>query len=171
LVASEKKRTLRSGELAKLAGVSSDTLRLYERKGLLSKAPRSSNGYRAYPPDALERIHLVRAALAIGFTLDELAEILARRDHGRSPCILVRDLASEKLRNLEEHLRHLTEVHDRLRNVLEQWDQALEITPPAERARLLEALAATASSGDRSLLPRLLPSLTKPPHKEPRHDS
>jgi DNA-binding transcriptional MerR regulator len=116
-VASENKRTLRSGELAKLAGVSSDTLRLYERKGLLSKAPRSPNGYRAYPPDALERIHLVRAALAIGFTLDELAEILARRDRGRSPCVLVRDLASEKLRNLEEHVRQLTDLRDRLRNV------------------------------------------------------
>jgi DNA-binding transcriptional MerR regulator len=163
-----ERRRWHSGELAKLAGVSPDTLRLYERRGVLPKAPRSSNGYRSYPPEALERVHLVRAALSIGFTLDELAGILGRRDAGGAPCAQVRDLAREKLRNLEEHLRRLIELRDRLRKVLKQWDVALESTPPTERARLLEALAATVPPGERNLLPQLVPSLTKPRHKE--HD-
>lgn len=163
-------RPLRSGKLAKLAGVSPDTLRLYERKGLLPKTPRSSNGYRSYPPETLERIRLVRAALAIGFTLDELAEILARRDRGRAPCAHVRDLASAKLENLEEHLRQLLDLRDRLTTVLKEWDRALESTPKAERARLLDVLAAAARPVERALLPHLVPKVTRPLNKEPDDD-
>jgi DNA-binding transcriptional MerR regulator len=161
---------LRSGELAKLAGVSPDTLRLYERKGVLPKAPRSSNGYRSYPPEAPERVRLVRAALSMGFTLDELRDILGRRDAGGAPCALVRDLAGAKLRNLEEHLRRLVELRDRLTRILKQWDVALESTPPTQRAKLLEALAAAVPPGERNLLPQLVPSLTKPVHKERNHE-
>jgi DNA-binding transcriptional MerR regulator len=169
---SSGRRLLRSGELAKLAGVSPDTLRLYERKGLLARTPRTANGYRAYPPDALDRVRLVRAALSIGFTLDELTEILAERDGGGAPCTRVRDLAGAKLENLEGQLRVLRELRDRLRTVLRDWDLALETTPSTKRARLLEALAATAGPGEPNLFPRLLPSFTKPVRKgkEPRHD-
>jgi DNA-binding transcriptional MerR regulator len=67
--------TLRSGELARLTGVSTDTLRVYERRGLLSKPRRSANGYREYPPEAHVRVRLVQRALAIGFTLDELPQV------------------------------------------------------------------------------------------------
>src|SRR6185295_15337497 len=87
----------RSGELARLAGVSPDTLRHYERKRLLQRPRRSANGYREYPPSTLDRVHLVRRALAVGFTLDELARILSVRDQGGAPCRQVRALAGEKL--------------------------------------------------------------------------
>ena len=73
---------LNSGELAKAAGVSTDTLRHYERKGVLARPKRGSNGYRQYPADALDRVCLVRRALAVDFTLDELAGILRVRDGG-----------------------------------------------------------------------------------------
>ena len=71
------KEFLNSGELAKSAGVSTDTLRHYERKGVLTRPLRGRNGYRQYPASALDRVRLVRRALAVGFTLDELAGILA----------------------------------------------------------------------------------------------
>ena len=86
-------RHLRSAQLARLSGVSPDTLRHYERKGLLAKAPRSPNGYRHYPPEASTRVRLVRRAIALGFTLDELVPILAVRDRGGAPCLGVRALA------------------------------------------------------------------------------
>src|SRR5215210_4789107 len=86
-----------SGELARLAGVSTDTLRHYERKGVLPAARRLNNGYRKYPLDSLDRVRLIRRALAVGFTLDELAQILKARDHGQAPCREVRTLAAEKL--------------------------------------------------------------------------
>ena len=76
-------RELRSGEVARRAGVSADTLRHYEQRGLLGKPRRLANGYRAYPPEALDRVLLIQRALAVGFTLDELAELLRARDGGR----------------------------------------------------------------------------------------
>ena len=85
---------MRSSELARLAGVSPDTLRHYERKGLLPKARRAPNGYREYPPEACARVRLVRRAVAIGFTLDELALVVKVRDQGGAPCGEVRALAA-----------------------------------------------------------------------------
>src|SRR6266404_5381549 len=84
------------GELAKAAGVSTDTLRHYERKGLLTPR-RSPNGYRAYPAQALDRVRLVRTALALGFRLDDLARVFKVRSNGGAPCRQVRALAAAKL--------------------------------------------------------------------------
>src|SRR2546421_4314718 len=74
--ASAKKTYMRAGELARASGVSTDTLRHYERKGVLPKPRRSPNGYREYASESLARVLLVRRALAFGFTLDELARVL-----------------------------------------------------------------------------------------------
>src|SRR5881397_3624794 len=107
-----------SSELASLVGVSSDTLRHYERKGVLAPPRRSTNRYRRYPPEALQRVQLVRRALSVGFTLDELAAILKVRDQGGAPCEEVRTLAGQKLLNLESQLRDLTKLRDELRTTL-----------------------------------------------------
>lgn len=128
--------------LAKLVGISTDTLRLYERKGLLAPPLRSTNGYRCYSRDSLGRVRLIRAALSIGFTLDELAKILRVRDAGGAPCHKVRDLAASKLEGLEKHIQQLVVLRDQLRNVLKSWNRLLEETPEHERAGLLETLAA-----------------------------
>ncbi|HEY6049711.1 MAG TPA: MerR family transcriptional regulator, partial [Thermoanaerobaculia bacterium] len=65
-----------------MAGVSADTLRHYERRGLLPLPERLPNGYRLYPPESLGRIHLIQAALGIGFSVDELGRILRARSRG-----------------------------------------------------------------------------------------
>lgn len=135
------KATLRSGELAKQAGVSTDTLRYYERKGLLSPA-RAENGYRQYPTSALERVLLVRRALAIGFRLDDLARILQERDRGGAPCREVRELAAARLREVEMQIAELIRLRDDLQNLLEVWEVRLAKTPGGERASLLESLTA-----------------------------
>lgn len=137
-----KEKYLRSGDLARLAGLSSDTLRNYERKGLLARPRRSANGYREYPASDLERVRLVRSALGIGFTLDELARILTLRDRGGAPCHQVRALAGTKLAEVEAQLLELTALRDDLRSLLKNWDTLLAKNPPAERAGLLESLAA-----------------------------
>ena len=131
----------RSGELARLAGVSTDTLRHYERKGLLKRARRSANGYREYLATDLDRVRLVRGALGIGFTLDELARILSVRDRGGAPCRQVRALAGAKLDEIETQLRELTVLRDELRRLLKGWDELLAKTSPQQRASLLETLA------------------------------
>ena len=74
-----------SGELARRAGVSADTLRHYERVGVLARPARSANNYRLYPEAALGRVLMVRRALAFGFSLAELAIVLRERERGAPP--------------------------------------------------------------------------------------
>ena len=143
-------RLLRTSEVARLAGVSPDTIRLYERRGLLARPRRTANGYRQYPPAAAERVRLVRRALAIGFTLAELRLILVARDSGQAPCRAVRTLAAEKLEALETRLEDLRRLRDQIRRVLRDWDARLARTPRGERAGLLHALADLVPDGSLS---------------------
>lgn len=136
-----KKRYLRAGELAKAAGVSTDTLHHYERKGVLPAPRRSFNGYREYALESLARVRLVRRALAVGFTLEELARLLKARDKGGAPCKQVRALAAAKLSDIETQLRELTSLRDDLTDTIQEWDARLAKTADGERARLLESLA------------------------------
>ena len=123
---------LSSGELAELTGVSRDSLRHYERKGVLPRPLRGQNGYRRYPPEALQRVQLVRRALSVGFTLDELAKVLKVRDAGGAPCEEVRKLAAQKLLNVQDQLRELTELRDDLQKTLRDWDARLAHRAPGE---------------------------------------
>jgi len=132
-----------SGDLARLAGVSSDTLRYYERRRLIPSAPRSAGGYRLFPPETLRRVQLIRAALSIGFSVRELCEIFRERDSGAAPCRRVRKLAAEKLVLLEARLRDLQCCRRELRKTLADWDRLLAKTPSGKQARLLEAFAET----------------------------
>lgn len=129
------------GELAKAAGVSPDTLRHYERKGLL-RPQRLGNGYREYPQHALERVQMIRQALAVGFTLDELSAIFNVFDHGGAPCRQVRSLAATKLAEIERHLLDVLAMRDTLRKSLKDWDKRLATTASGQRAGLLKTLAA-----------------------------
>ena len=135
-------RPLKAGELAHRIGVSKDTLRFYERKGLLSHPERLSNGYRVYPPEAVVRVLWIRRVLAAGFTVDELARILAERNRGGIPCRRVRDLGAEKLAAVEGQIRELTLLRESLRELLADWDRRLAEAGPDRRAGLLDALVA-----------------------------
>ncbi len=148
---SPEKSFYRSGELAELAGVSTDTLRHYERKGVLARPLRKANDYRQYPATALQRVRLIRRALAVGFTLDELAIVLGERDRGGAPCMEVRTLAAAKLADVETRLREMAELRDELRAVLKDWDRRLARRAPGERVHLLESLNAgnNGNSGNR----------------------
>jgi DNA-binding transcriptional MerR regulator len=156
-------RPLRSTELARMAEVSPDTLRHYEKMGLLPAPARSGNGYREYPPEAFARVRLVRRAVALGFTLDELARIVKVRDQGGAPCRDVRALAVSKLALLEGRVAELQGACDRLRSVLDRWDTLLDATPAGKRAALLEALDGLVEEGAPS--PMVPPSLR---HKRKR---
>ena len=136
-------RPLYSGELARLAGVSPDTLRYYERRHLLPTVPRSASGYRLFPPHALVRVRLIRGALSIGFSIKELVAIFGERDRGGAPCRTVRTLASRKLADLEARLRDLQTWRGELRKTLAEWDRILGKTPKGKRAGLLEAFVAS----------------------------
>lgn len=145
-----KQGYLQSGELAKLTGVSTDTLRHYERIRVLPRPGRSAGGYRQYPPEAADRVRLVRRAIAVGFRLDELARILRVRDNGGAPCRQVHQLALEKLARIERQIAEMVAMRDHLQSLVAQWGERLDRTPAGQRAGLLETLIAPPSGEDES---------------------
>ena len=128
-------------ELARLCGVSADTIRHYEKVGVLPPADRAANGYRRYAREMVDRVRLVRRALAIGFSLGELARIFRQRDDGGTPCRGVRTLAAEKLAELERRIVEMTALRDELTQVVEEWDVRLAATRDGEPALLLETMS------------------------------
>jgi DNA-binding transcriptional MerR regulator len=132
-------------ELARATGVSTDTLRHYERKGLLPRVARTPAGYRRYSPATVDRVLLIQRALVIGFSLDDLKRVLSVRDRGGAPCRGVRELVGHRLDGLEQRIQDLLMLRDELRALLTAWDTTLAATPPGERAHLLETLGSTAA--------------------------
>lgn len=129
-----------TGELARMCGVSADTIRHYERVGVLPAAVRGPNGYRYHVRESAGRVMLIRRAIAIGFSLAELARILCQRDEGTPPCRGVRALAGEKLAELDRRIAEMQAMRDELAEIVEEWDGRLAATRDGEAAFLLEGL-------------------------------
>jgi DNA-binding transcriptional MerR regulator len=132
--------TLRIGEMARRAGVSPDTIRHYEKLGLIPGVLRSEGGFRTYGPDALRRVLLIRRALVFGFSLPELRGYFTSRDRGNAPCRQVRSAATRKLQEVEDQLRDLRKIRDAMRRVIEEWDVALKGAEPGAPLHLLDRL-------------------------------
>jgi DNA-binding transcriptional MerR regulator len=126
--------------MARLAGVSPDTIRHYEKIGVLPHPQRTNAGYRQFSAANLERVRLVRHALAMGFSLTELKQVLGMRDAGAAPCKRVHALAKEKLRRVREEIAELSQLRDRMEETLRGWNRKLSRTPRGARAGLLESL-------------------------------
>jgi len=150
-----------SGELGRMAGVSGATVRHYERRGLLDPAGRTRSGHRRYPGEALHRMKVIRAALAVGFSVEDLAGIFSEKGRGSAPCRRVRRIAGEKLRLLERQARDLGRLCKDLRETVRAWDRKLGATPADHRAGLLDDLARRAESARRRLSPLIAPGLRR----------
>jgi len=144
---------MRSGQLAHLTGVSTDTLRHYERLGLLPPPQRTPGNYREYSPTSQQRVELIQRALKIGFSLSELKTILAVRDRGGAPCRHVRALMHSKIRAVDEQIRNLVSLRVELTRLSKDWDNRLRRTKPGQIARLLEAGPSRPSARVASRLP------------------
>jgi DNA-binding transcriptional MerR regulator len=150
---------IRSGELARRVGVSRDTLRYYERKGLLPAPQRSNGGYRLYSHGAIQRLRVIRGALALGFTIQELAAIFHARDHNRPPCRQVRELAMRKAENLRLRIAELVLLRKELLRTVKRWEQILDGTAPGSLAHLLEAFVAENPEAIDRISPLISPGL------------
>lgn len=104
--------TFTIGTLAKRAGVNVQTIRYYERIGVLPKPGRAKGGYRRYGDDAVARLRFIRRAARLGFTLTETKELLALRARNGAPCGAVLARAEEKLATIERKLAELIELRD-----------------------------------------------------------
>lgn len=132
--------TFTIGEAAARSGVRVDTIRFYERIGVLPKPPRSQAGYRHYDDRSIARIAFVRRAAQFGFPLKDLAGFLRARERGQAPCRSVRSAGARLLADMDRRLAELSQARDDLARTLDDWDERLASTPPGKAARLLESL-------------------------------
>jgi Hg(II)-responsive transcriptional regulator len=114
---------MRTGTIAAEAGVNVQTLRYYERRGILPRPRRTASGYRAYGPDAVQLIRFVKRAQELGFTLDEVGELLRLRDGGRASCAEVKVAARAKLAAVDAKLAALAAMRGALSTLVSACDR------------------------------------------------
>lgn len=119
-------RLLKIGEVARNAGVAVESLRFYERQKLIEPAERTPSGYRLYDASVFERLSFIKKAQKVGFSLEEIAWIIAEARSGRRPCADVRRLAAERLQELEERIAELQRYRAELRETLDAWTRVGE---------------------------------------------
>ena len=112
------------GELSKRGNVSVQTVRFYERKGLLPEPPRRESGYRNYSEDDLQRVRFILQAKSLGFSLEEIRDILKMRERGKCPCVDVIAMADRHLHEVEDHLDRLAKFRNELQRALKTWKRS-----------------------------------------------
>lgn len=110
-------RSLTIGRLAREAGINLETVRYYERQGLLPKAPRSASGYRLFPIDATRRLRFIRRAQELGFSLKEIRELLALRLSPRTTSAEIKKRAEGKIADIEGKIKSLESMSKSLRKL------------------------------------------------------
>ena len=114
--------SLRTAEVARLAGVNIETLRFYERKGIIPEPPRRASGYREYPPETVERVRFVKRAQDLGFSLREVQELLDLRKLARAKSSRVRRVVEAKLDEIDHKIRDLEAMKQSLTGLMSACD-------------------------------------------------
>ncbi|MCU0655289.1 MAG: heavy metal-responsive transcriptional regulator [Polyangiaceae bacterium] len=137
----QQQRTgLTIGQLARRCGVGVETIRFYEREGLLEQPRRPGHGYRRYPESDIERVLFLQRAKGLGFSLKEITELLALREKKSADCASIRERAASKVAMIKARIASL----EALREELELLVAACDGRGPLQDCRILRAL----SSGD-----------------------
>ncbi|MFO0846079.1 MAG: MerR family transcriptional regulator [Gemmataceae bacterium] len=111
--------SLKIGEVAKRAGVGVETVRFYEREGLLDEPARRASGYREYSPDAVARLRFIRRSKDLGFSLREIKDLIALTGDAGATRAELRRRASAKIADIEERVRDLLRIQKALRSLTE----------------------------------------------------
>ncbi len=130
------------GQLAASVGIKPDSVRFYERSGLLPKPIRSENGYRVYNQAAVTQLRFIKRAQSLGFSLDEVRRILHLKGQGSTTCRSVMRIAEATLEETEVKLRNLQKFRDSLAANLKRWRKL-----PAQRKCAAEFCDLIESSG------------------------
>lgn len=129
-------KSLTIGRLAKEAGVNLETVRFYERRGLLPRPPRSASGYRLFPADAARRLRFIRRAQELGFSLKEIRELLSLRVSRTTRSAVVRARADAKVVDIEAKIRTL----ESMKRTLQKLTKVCDGCAPATECPILESL-------------------------------
>ena len=136
---------LRTGQVAGAAGVNVQTLRYYERRGLLARPERTLGGHRLYPPEAVTALRSIKAAQRLGFTLDDIAALLAVGRGPRRGSGGLHARAVEKLAEVEGRIADLTVISDTLRAAIDAGCDDLDICAAIDGCPLPFAPTGTAA--------------------------
>lgn len=117
-----RKTTMRIGEIAALAGVNVQTIRYYERRGILAEPARTASGYRQYPADTVPLIRFIKRAQELGFTLLEIEDLIELRQNPRGGCGEVRRRAEEKQASVKQKIRDLRALDRVLAGLIERCE-------------------------------------------------
>jgi MerR family copper efflux transcriptional regulator len=131
------------GQVARQAGVTVETVRYYEKQGLLMKPARSAAGYRLYPGDAVQRLQFVLRAKNLGFTLREIVELLNLRADPRVSCADIRRQATAKIADIDRRMRALAAMKAALSRLADECSTAT----PVNKCPILEALEKETTDG------------------------
>jgi MerR family transcriptional regulator, copper efflux regulator len=123
-------RRLKIGEVADLSGIGIETLRFYEKAGVLDAPARAASGYRMYSPNVLERLKFIKQAQSLGLMLDEIRSIIKDVRAGKSPCAKVREIVRQRLSEVERHIAEMVNYREAIAETLKNWDK---ISEPAGR--------------------------------------
>ncbi len=127
---------LTSGKLARAAGVNLETIRFYERRGLLPSPPRSAAGYRYFSAEAVQRVRFIRRAQTLGFSLQEIGELLALSGVRQGRCATVRARAQSKIVEIERKVEAL----NAMRKALQELVAACRSNVPIKHCPILQSL-------------------------------
>ncbi len=109
-------------QLAKCADVTPDAVRYYVRIGLLKPVRNPCNGYNLFKKGDVQRLRFIRQAKGLGYTLDDITQIFADAEKGRSPCPRVREIIQHRMRENRQRLDELNALQTRMENAVGQWD-------------------------------------------------
>jgi MerR family transcriptional regulator, copper efflux regulator len=126
-------RRLTIGRVAEMVGVGVETIRYYEREGIIEQPPREE-GFREYSEDVIHRVRFIKRAQELGFSLDEISELLSLHVKGRGTCSTVKEKADQKLKQIEEKISDLRKIQQALIKV----KKICERQPPLEKCPVLE---------------------------------
>lgn len=133
------KKTQTIGQLAKSAGVNIETIRYYQRINLIKEPAKPAQGYRTYPEATLKRIIFIKRAQQLGFSLDEIADLLALGEAGGSDhCSSVRQRAEEKQAQISKQIRDLRKLHSTLGELIHSCSESSQ----QQHCAIVEALSA-----------------------------
>ena len=125
------------GQVSKLTGVGVETIRFYERSGLLNAPERKSSGYRVYSEDIVDRLRFIRRAKDLGFALSEVESLLRLRVDSEVSCVQARQQALEKITEIEGKIQDLQRIRGALTELISACDEPREDT----ECPVLKALA------------------------------
>lgn len=130
---------MKVSDIAREAGVTAETVRHYTREKLLSPTRNPDNGYHLYNACDLERLRFVQRARTLGFSINEIRDILDHADEGDSPCPMVRDLLAQRLPQIQQRIRELQALAERIEQAMDSWQHMPDGTPNGHSiCRLIE---------------------------------